>query len=294
MALCRYRTYAPTVGRQKRWGWVREKRVYPLDEQTVSTLLISPGKDGLDGLASRAAGDGIPLSELDTEPGRYGHPALAAPVISGMEIWAAGVTYESSKFARMSEAADGGDVYARVYAAERPELFFKATPARAVGPNDTIRVRRDSGWNVPEPELTVLAGANGQILGYTIGNDVSSRDIEGANPLYLPQAKVYKGSCAIGPLIVPASQINPHQLSIHLKIERNGEVAFEEKTSTATMKRKVPELVEWLFRDNEFPQGVLMMTGTGIIPPDSFSLAPGDVVSIEIEGLGVLSNTVGE
>ena len=206
MALCRYLTYLPTVGRQKLWGWVQDERVYALDEQLVSTTLISPTPDGLDALASHATGEGIALAELDTEPGRYGHPSLVAPVVSGMEIWAAGVTYESSKFARMAESTDGGDVYARVYVAERPELFFKATPARTVGTNDTVRVRKDSKWNVPEPELTVLVAANGQILGYTIGNDLSSRDIEGDNPLYLPQAKVYKGSCAIGPVIVPASQ----------------------------------------------------------------------------------------
>lgn len=294
MALCRYMTYKPTVGRQKCWGWSQQGNVYALDEQLVASTLISPKAEGLDALAPGATGEGIPYTDLDTEPGRYGHPSLVAPIVSGMEIWAAGVTYESSKFARMAEATDGGDVYARVYMAERPELFFKGTPSRTVGTNDAVRVRKDSNWNVPEPELTVLIAATGQILGYTVGNDMSSRDIEGDNPLYLPQAKVYKGSCAIGPVIVPASLVDAHNLGIKLSIERDGEIAFYAETSTSTMKRKVPELVEWLFRDNEFPNGVLMMTGTGIIPPDSFSLKPGDSVTIEIEKLGTLRNYVGE
>jgi 2-dehydro-3-deoxy-D-arabinonate dehydratase len=209
-----------------------------------------------------------------------------------MEVWAAGVTYESSKFARMAESEGGGDFYAKVYMADRPELFFKATPRRVVGQGAPIRVRSDSAWNVPEPELAVLANAKGQILGYAIGNDVSSRDIEGANPLYLPQAKVYRGSCALGPWVVPAEEIDPHSLPIRLTIERNGAAIYTGETNTSTMKRKVDELVDWLFRENDFPMGAWLFTGTGLIPPDEISLSPGDNVKIEIEGIGVLENPV--
>lgn len=298
MTLCRFETYAPQVGRQKRWGWVRDGRVIPLDEQEVARTLISPTRAGLDALAESAArqplDDTLSLSDLDTTPGRYGHPSLVAPLTANQEVWAAGVTYESSKLARMAESAEGGDFYARVYIAERPELFFKATPSRTVGPNGEVRIRADSQWNVPEPELAVLIAANGQILGYTIGNDMSSRDIEGANPLYLPQAKVYRGSCALGPWVVPAQSIDPHNLRITLSIHRTGQVVFNGETSTARMRRTVDDLVHWLFRENDFPQGVMLLTGTGIIPPDDFSLQVGDEVVIEIEGIGTLRNRVSD
>jgi 2-dehydro-3-deoxy-D-arabinonate dehydratase len=294
MALCRYMTYLPTVGRQKRWGWVQEGNVFPLDEQTVARAFTAP-ETGLEealGVGREALGEGIPFAELDVTPGRYGHPSLVAPVVAGQEVWAAGVTYESSKFARMAESPEGGDFYARVYVADRPELFLKATPNRVVGPNDAVRIREDSHWNVPEPELAVAVAANGRILGYTIGNDMSSRDIEGANPLYLPQAKVYRASCALGPVIVPAEQIDAHNLAIRLTITRDGGTAFSGDTSTAKMRRKVDELVAWLFRENDFPQGVFLLTGTGLIPPDDFTLHHGDDVAIEIENLGTLRNIV--
>jgi 2-dehydro-3-deoxy-D-arabinonate dehydratase len=288
-------TYLPNVGRQKRWGWVQEGRVIPLDDQEVVGTFVSPDAQGLARLgasASRSAAEPVALAELDVTPGRYGHPSLVAPLMTGQEVWAAGVTYESSKFARMAESEGGGDFYAKVYVADRPELFFKATPNRAVGPNDAVRIRADSQWNVPEPELAALVAANGQILGYTIGNDMSSRDIEGENPLYLPQAKVYRASCALGPVIVPAENLDPQNLPIRLTITRGGATAFAGETNTARMRRTVADIAQWLFRENEFPQGVFVLTGTGIVPPDDFTLQPGDEIAITIEGIGTLRNTV--
>lgn len=296
MALCRYMTYLPQVGRQKRWGWVEENRVTPLDEQAVMRVLTEPDAAGLNRLAEVAAStsdsETLAFDALHTEPNRYGHPSLAAPVLSGQEVWGAGVTYESSKIARMAESPEGGDFYARVYLAERPELFFKATPNRVVGTLDRVRIRQDATWNVPEPELAVLIAANGQILGYTVGNDMSSRDIEGENPLYLPQAKLYQGSCALGPVIVPADRIDPQNVRIELTIRRGEAVAFSGETSTQRMRRPVADLVPWLFRDNVFAQGVLLLTGTGLIPPDDFTLEPEDRVAITMSGIGTLENTV--
>ena len=292
MAICRYTTYAPTVGRQKRWGWVREGQVFPLEEQAVLAILTAPPPEGLLPLSELAQGESFPFAEIDCEPGRYGHPALAPPLLSGQEVWAAGVTYESSKMARMAESEGGGDFYAKVYMADRPELFMKGTLSRTVGTNDKVRIRKDSNWNVPEPELAVLIAATGQILGYTVGNDMSSRDIEGENPLYLPQAKVYTGSCALGPVVIPAQNLDGQNLTIKITISRGGAIAFFGETSTARMKRRISELAAWLYRENEFPQGTVMLTGTGLIPPDEFSLKIDDLVEIEIEGIGTLKNTV--
>lgn len=294
MALCRYMTYVPVVGRQKRWGWVIDGSVHPLDEQAVQRILTGADSAGLSTLAeSRATGEPpITLAQLDVIPGQGGVPSLVAPILPSQEVWAAGVTYESSKFARMAESPEGGDFYARVYAADRPELFMKATPNRVVGPNDEVHIRADSRWNVPEPELAVLASASGRILGYTVGNDMSSRDIEGANPLYLPQAKVYRRCCGLGPWIVPAESVDPSALGVRLLIRRNGATAFEGETSTARMRRTPRELVDWLFRHNDFPTGVILLTGTGIIPPDEFTLESWDEVEIEIQGIGTLRNRV--
>jgi 2-dehydro-3-deoxy-D-arabinonate dehydratase len=287
-------TYLPQAGRQRLWGWVRDGRVYPLDDQEVARALVAPEEGELSRLGAKAAEKASVFSyaELDVTPGRYGHPSLVAPVLTGQEVWAAGVTYESSKLARMAESEAGGDFYAKVYTAERPELFFKATPNRVVGPNDAVRLRADATWNVPEPELTALIGANGRILGYTVGNDMSSRDIEGANPLYLPQAKVYRASCALGPVIVPAETVDAQNLAIRLTVTRNGTAAFTGGTSTARMRRAVADLAGWLFRENEFPQGVFLLTGTGIVPPDDFTLQPGDAIAIEIERIATLRNLV--
>jgi len=218
---------------------------------------------------------------------------IEAP-IGNQEVWAAGVTYYRSRSARMAEAKDagGGDFYDRVYSAERPELFFKATPNRVAAPGTPVRIRSDAAWSVPEPELTLVINSRGQIIGYTVGNDMSSRDIEGENPLYLPQAKVYDRSCALGPCILVASDKLPATTRIRLEIARGSAIAFSGATTLAELKRDPEVLVSYLFRENSFPAGALLMTGTGIVPPDSFSLAPGDSVRITIDPIGTLENTV--
>jgi 2-dehydro-3-deoxy-D-arabinonate dehydratase len=217
---------------------------------------------------------------------------LLAP-IDQQEVWAAGVTYERSRQARREESVDGGDVYDRVYAAERPELFFKALPHRVSGPGVPIRVRADSAWNVPEPELALVLSAAGAVVGFTIGNDVSSRSIEGENPLSLPQAKVYEGACALGPVVALAGAgLDPRALAVAMTIRRQGREAFAGQTSTARLRRSPEELAAWLFRELSFPWGAVLLTGTGIVPPEPFTLLPGDVVEIEIEGIGRLVNEV--
>jgi 2-dehydro-3-deoxy-D-arabinonate dehydratase len=214
--------------------------------------------------------------------------------IGRQEVWAAGVTYFRSRTARIEESksAGGGDFYDRVYAADRPELFFKSTPHRVAGPNQQARIRRDSKWNVPEPELALVVNSLGRIIGYTIGNDMSSRDIEGENPLYLPQAKVYAQSCGLGPGILIRSQPLPGETEIHLEIIRGSETAFHGQTRLSELKRTPEELVEYLFRDNIFPYGCFLLTGTGIVPPDEFTLAVEDEIRITIEPIGTLINYV--
>lgn len=220
-------------------------------------------------------------------------PASALAPIVGQEVWAAGVTYFRSRKARMEESKDagGGDFYDRVYAAERPELFFKATGRRVVGPGQPVRIRSDAKWSVPEPELTLVVNSQGTIIGCTIGNDMSSRDIEGENPLYLPQAKVYNGSCALGPGILLCDEPS-RTTAIQLEIVRRGKTAFSGITTLAELKREPKELVSFLFRNNSFPAGVFLMTGTGIVPGDEFTLASGDVIRISIDGIGTLENPV--
>jgi 2-dehydro-3-deoxy-D-arabinonate dehydratase len=218
--------------------------------------------------------------------------SLLAPIDSH-EIWGAGVTYERSKVARQEESVDGGSFYDQVYRADRPELFFKATPSRVVGPDAPIRVRSDSTWSVPEPELALVLSPDLRLVGFTIGNDVSARDIEGRNPLYLPQAKVYDGCCALGPAILrPSPTPGEDEFGIQLEIERDGVIAFSGLTTTARMARRFTDLIDWLGRDNVFPDGVVLLTGTGIVPPDEFHLTAGDVVRIRIEPIGTLSNPV--
>ena len=218
---------------------------------------------------------------------------LLAP-IDGQEVWAAGVTYYRSRGARMEESKDagGGDFYDRVYSAERPELFFKSMASRTVGHCGKVRIRRDARWSVPEPELTLLVSPRGKIIGYTIGNDMSSRDIEGENPLYLPQAKVYDGSCALGPGILVTSSALPHSTEILLEILRNDRIEFAGSIALSELKRDPKTLVEYLFRDNSFPSGCFLMTGTGIVPPSSFTLAGGDKIRITIDPIGTLENEV--
>ncbi len=219
---------------------------------------------------------------------------LQAP-IGNQEVWAAGVTYYRSREARMEESksAGGGDFYDRVYDAGRPELFFKATPHRVVGPNGKVAIRADSNWSVPEPELALLISPNGKIIGYTAGNDMSSRSIEGENPLYLPQAKVYDRACALGPGILVTPGPLPSSTEISLEIVRAAKVEFAGATTLASLKRDPELLVEYLFRSNSFPAGCFLLTGTGTVPPDSFTLLPGDEIRIAITGIGMLVNTVG-
>jgi 2-dehydro-3-deoxy-D-arabinonate dehydratase len=218
---------------------------------------------------------------------------LEAP-IGSQEVWAAGVTYYRSRSARMAEAKDagGGDFYDRVYTAERPELFFKAMASRVAAPGTPVRIRSDAKWSVPEPELTLIVDPRGKIIGYTVGNDMSSRDIEGENPLYLPQAKVYDRSCALGPCILVSNVPLEKSTPIRIEIARGGSVAFSGATTLAELKREPELLVSYLFRENSFPAGALLLTGTGIVPPDSFTLAPGDQVRITIDPIGTLENTV--
>ena len=223
--------------------------------------------------------------------------ALAEPPLApvgGQEVWAAGVTYERSRQARTEESQQAGasTFYDRVYEAERPELFFKAAGWRVVGPEEPVRIRRDARWSVPEPELVLCANARGEIVGWTIGNDMSSRDIEAENPLYLPQAKIYDGSCALGPALLVAEGPLPTETAIELRVLRAGATAFEGGTSLARMRRRPEELVQYLFRETSFPLGCVLLTGTGIVPPDEFTLRRGDVVEIRVPPIGTLRNPV--
>jgi 2-dehydro-3-deoxy-D-arabinonate dehydratase len=215
------------------------------------------------------------------------------PPLDEQEVWAAGVTYKRSREARERESAGAARFYDLVYNAERPELFLKATPRRVVGPGAAVRIRRDSRWNVPEPELALVVSPSLKIVGYTIGNDMSSRDIEGENPLYLPQAKVYDGSCALGPVVTLADGLPPpERVAIRLTITRRGSVSFDGSTNLAAMKRSGEDLVSWLGRENTFPDGVILLTGTGIVPPDHFTLERGDEIAIDITDIGCLKNWV--
>ncbi len=223
-------------------------------------------------------------------------PALSTLIapIENQEVWAAGVTYFRSREARIEESKDagGGTFYDRIYDATRPEIFFKATGRRVVGPGGAVRVRSDATWSVPEPELTLVINSWGKMIGFTIGNDMSSRDIEGENPLYLPQAKIYDGSGALGPCILIATEPLPSSTRISIQISRGGDLAFSGATTLAKLKRTPQELIEFLFRDNSFPHGVFLMTGTGIIPNDKFTLASRDNIKITIDGIGTLENYV--
>ena len=216
------------------------------------------------------------LIDKSVPPHAVADQTFLAP-IDRQEIWAAGVTYKRSKVAREEESAGAAQFYDKVYTAPRPELFMKATPERVVGPGQPVRIRADGKWNVPEPELALVVSPAMKIVGYTIGNDMSSRDIEGENPLYLPQAKIYKGSCAVGPFITPAA-LMPALAGVEIKlvIHRGRAVAFEGTTTLAQMARSAESLAEWLFKENEFPNGAMLLTGTGIVPPDDFTLAHGD------------------
>ena len=269
--------------RTKQGIFVEQKgSFYPVSTIGWDELIASVDMHG----RLRTAMQGEPVRQFDPT-------AILAPAVS-QEVWAAGVTYYRSRDARIEESreAGGGNFYDRVYEAERPELFFKATGARVVGPKDAVRIRSDAKWSVPEPELTLLISPAGEIAGYTIGNDMSARDIEGENPLYLPQAKIYAGSCALGPCILLSSEPLPKNTAIRLEIIRKGEIAYAGDTTLAELKRDPKQLIEYLFRNNEFPCGVFLMTGTGIVPGDGFTLSGGDVVRISIDQIGTLENHV--
>ncbi len=249
--------------------------------QTLSQMLSS---DRLVELARDlpAAAPSIPLENVQW-----------LPPIDDQEVWAAGVTYKRSQTARMEESEAAASCYDRVYTAARPELFFKATPNRCSGHLGKLRIRTDATWNVPEPEFTLVLSNQGKIVGYTVGNDMSSRDIEGDNPLYLPQAKVYNQCCGIGPWIALADSMPPRdKIGIYLKIVRNNETVFSGETGVAQMARNLEDLVQWLIRDNDLPNGAFMLTGTGVVPDSSFTLAKEDVVHISIDGIGTLTNTI--
>lgn len=275
MKLCKFRD-----GSGASVGLVEQDKVVPLSGVTLTELLEAADVAA----AANAATKGTPLSLAEVE--------LLAPV-DQQEIWAAGVTYKRSQTARMEESEAAASCYDRVYVADRPELFFKATPQRVVGTGQPIRIRADATWNVPEPEVTLVMNSKLDLVGFTVGNDMSSRDIEGENPLYLPQAKTYDQCAGVGPWITLKSAMPAaDQIGVQLKVERGGETVYEGKTSTSQMARSFEDLIGYLGRDNTFATGVFLMTGTGIVPDSSFTLNPGDEVHIEIEGVGVLSNTV--
>lgn len=282
MPIVRFRTPAnsqPTV------GILSGDRIDPFvpgsGAGAISDLLQRPASALMATLDAARTGAEISLDDVQ----------LLAP-IDVQEVWAAGVTYRRSRDARMEESTQR-DVYDRVYDADRPEIFFKATPHRVSNPGEAVAIRGDSSWDVPEPELALVINRDGEIAGYTIGNDMSSRSIEGENPLYLPQAKTYDRCAALGPAIMMATEIDdPLRLRIGMVIERDGDTLFQGETTTAEIHRSLDELVRYLFRANRFPDGVVLMTGTGIVPPDDVTLADGDIVHISIEGIGTLSNPV--
>lgn len=263
------------------------------DDSTLLDLTVA----GLANLSSLLEADD-PLAELQKlmNPNlpsvRLSEIQLLAPV-ERQEIWAAGVTYLRSKAARMEESDFSANAYDRVYSAERPEIFFKSMPEKVVAPNEPVGIRRDAKWSVPEPEVALVLNSRGQVVAHTIGNDMSSRDIEGENLLYLPQAKTYHRSCALGPwLVLGAPEAKAREWQIKLTIERDGQIVFAGESSVGQIKRRFDELAEFLFRCQVFPYGAVLLTGTGIVPPDHFTLNEHDVIRIEVTGIGVLQNPV--
>jgi 2-dehydro-3-deoxy-D-arabinonate dehydratase len=280
--LCRFQ---PAHGRP-RVGLLR-------DDATVLDL----SAEGIDRLTSLFEFEGL-TAQLETLASQnlprlpLADVRLLAPV-EQQEVWAVGVTYLRSKKARMEESDFSATAYDKVYEADRPELFFKSLPEKVVGPRDAVGIRRDARWNVPEPELAFMLNSRGHIVGFTVGNDMSSRDIEGENLLYLPQAKIYEASCALGPCVtVGVTEAEARTWSIRLAIERGGAAVFQGETSVGQIKRAFSGLVEYLFRSQKFPHGAILLTGTGIVPPDGFTLAVGDVIKITISGIGTLENHV--
>ena len=275
--------FAAGTGAGPRVGVIEEGRLRPLPGVArLTDILHAPDPEAMVRAHLHPGGGRHDLGDVD----------LLAPIES-QEVWGAGVTYKRSKEARQEESEQGGDFYDLVYKADRPELFFKATPSRVVGPGRAVRVRADTAWCVPEPELALVLAPDLRLVGFTAGNDMSARDIEGRNPLYLPQAKLYDGCCALGPVVTLAGFMPaPEAIGITLEIERAGALAFRGETSVGRMARTFAELIAWLGRDNVFPDGVILLTGTGIVPPDEFSLRGGDVVRITVAGVGTLVNPV--
>lgn len=281
MPLCRF---LAVQGDAPRLGLIRDDLVYDLETGGGPATLgeaLSMTVEELKAALEAVDVPGAPVADV----------ILLAP-IDEQEVWAAGVTYLRSRDARMEESQEK-TVYDRVYDAVRPEIFFKAMASRVSNPGEPVAVRSDSTWDVPEPELALVLTNGGEIAGYTIGNDVSSRSIEGENPLYLPQAKVYNRCAGLGPVIALAwEHDHPRDAAVRLVIERDGAVAFEGETSTNQIHRTFPDLITHLFQDNDFPHGAILMTGTGIVPPSEFTLEGGDTVSITIDGIGTLTNPV--
>jgi 2-dehydro-3-deoxy-D-arabinonate dehydratase len=283
MKLVKYTTH----GQAERMGRLTGNEIVPLEStagqyQSLTDIL--------------EADDPLSVIELLTDP-TAGCVALESvtllPPVDQQEVWAAGVTYTRSRTARMEESAGAAACYDMVYTAARPELFFKAIPYRVVGPDQPVRIRNDAIWSVPEPELALVLNSRMRLVGFTIGNDMSSRDIEGENPLYLPQAKVYNQSCALGPCITLTEGMpDRSDIGIHLAVLRKHGIAFEGRTSVGQMHRTFEDLIEHLGRDNTFRYGVVLLTGTGIVPDDDFRLRAGDIINITIDGIGTLVNPV--
>ncbi|NNE00437.1 MAG: 2-hydroxyhepta-2,4-diene-1,7-dioate isomerase [Pirellulaceae bacterium] len=268
-----------------RVGIVQDSQLVPLDlEPPFGTLAgILAAESPMEAIGSLQTGEPIAIDES----------IRWLPPIDTQEVWAAGVTYKRSQTARMEESEAAASCYDRVYNADRPELFFKATPHRVSGHGQPLRIRTDATWNVPEPEVTLVLSPSLKIVGLTVGNDMSSRDIEGENPLYLPQAKCYDQCAGLGPWITLYDALPPmDQIGVDLKIDRNGEIVFDQQTSAGQMARTFEDLVQWLGRDNSFPSGAFLMTGTGIVPTTEFTLCAGDVVHISIDSIGTLSNPI--
>jgi 2-dehydro-3-deoxy-D-arabinonate dehydratase len=281
MKLCRFKN---SLGRICPGLMPDETTILDLSGEVESLTHLLEREDLQSHLASLAERN-LPRQDLPSA-------RLVAPVES-QEIWAVGVTYLRSKKARMEESEFSATAYDKVYDAARPELFFKSLPEKVVGPGDTVGIRADATWSVPEPELAFVINSRGVIVGYTVGNDMSSRDIEGENLLYLPQAKIYERSCAVGPVItVGTTETEARAWKIQLTITRASQRVFEGETSVGQIKRTFAELVEYLFRSQKFPQGAILLTGTGIVPPDGFTLQENDAVRINISGIGTLENVV--
>jgi len=273
---------------EQRIGLIEEGEVRLLDLaqldscHSLSDILHSPDPLGLAGF----------LADPQAAPVALDSVTLLAPV-DQQEVWAAGVTYKRSQVARMDESEAGASHYDQVYTADRPELFFKATPARVRGPGDPLRARSDSIWTVPEPELALVISPEMKLAGFTVGNDMSARDIEGENPLYLPQAKLYNDSCGLGPCVfVPEKPLDRAATKITLTVKREGSEVERGETNLGEMARSFEDLISWLGRENDFPNGAILLTGTGVVPADEFSLENGDIVAIEITGIGTLTNPI--